>query len=230
MMKSIVELKDRHLGADIWIVAAGPSAGYVDPGFFDHKTTIGVNRVWRDFLVDYLVVKESQVFEAAAREGQRVIGSKHHCGTIGYPLNEAPGEEVYVFDHVDNGLRKVDLSVIAEAQGRIVVSYSTITSAMHVAAWMGAENIILVGHDCGSLDGRLNYEGYPVPLYHQDGFYESFLADIEPQSLAVRQALKETFGCRVYSLNPFLNFGLEGWRYVHLTAHPSPRPGVGEAK
>ncbi len=96
----------------------------------------------------------------------------------------------------------------------IVVSYSTITSAMHVAAYLGARNIILVGHDCGYVDGKKNFDGYPEPILGRiSGFYDRFLGSIEPQSIAVRERLRDVYGCCIYSLNPFLNFQLEGHSY-----------------
>ena len=48
-----------------------------------------------------------------------------------------------------------------------IVSFSTIVSGIHLAAYMGAKNIILVGHDCGTIDGIPNVEGY-----HNDSSYK----------------------------------------------------------
>lgn len=209
-MRPITELKGCIGGGDVWIIASGPSAGYVDPGFFEGKICIGVNRVWRHFPVKFCVFKEHDVAEEAARAGVRVIASKFHCGTLGYRLNKFAGENGWWFEHKNNLLEEVDLSVIGTDQ--IVVSYSTITSAMHVAAYMGARNIILLGHSCGLLDGKANYEGYGDPIMDAAKYVE-WVKKIEPQSLAVREKLQEVYGVRIYSLNPFLNFGLEGHKY-----------------
>lgn len=210
----IAGLYGLYAGEDIWIIAAGPSAGYVDPEFFRNKFTLGVNKVWMRFEVDYVVCKDFDAIEMAVKSGQRVIASKHHCGTLDYRENADVDGTIYIFEHGDNGIKDVDLDAIGSPD-RIVVSFSTITSTMHLAAFMGAVNIIVVGHDCGMLDGRLNFEDYPDPPapMAQPGFYESFVANIEPQSIAVRDRLQEVYGCRIYSLNPFLNFGLEGKCY-----------------
>jgi len=45
--RSLAELKNRHAGADIWLIAAGASMDFVDPDFFDGKITVGVNAVHR---------------------------------------------------------------------------------------------------------------------------------------------------------------------------------------
>src|SRR5438874_647953 len=55
LRRSITELKGRHAGADIWLIAAGPSLNYVAPAFFEGKVTLGVNDVYRRFPCSYLV-------------------------------------------------------------------------------------------------------------------------------------------------------------------------------
>ncbi len=205
-MKNVYELAGKYRGADIWIVAAGPTMDFVDPALFENKITIGVNQVFRRIKTDYLVRKETAYFDEAVASGTPIIASRYNCGTFRLGLNP-PGE--YVFDHVDNALSDVDLSVIAEGSGKIVVSYSTITSAMHVAAVMGAANIILCGHDCGTLDGRTRMGGYNEAI-GGEAFYRKWLGEILPQTQAVREKLIQVFGCRIYSLNPFIGLGFEG--------------------
>ena len=34
-------------------------------------------------------------------------------------------------------------------------------------------------------------------------------------ALQLREKLREVYGCEVYSLNPFVNLGLEGHKYAH---------------
>ena len=211
-MKPIRELKNIHEGYDIYVVASGASADFIDQSFFDNKIAIGVNEVWKRFYnLDYVVRKESrrmdEAISASRQFGFKTIASAHNCGTLKYAKNEGAD---YVFEHLDNALEIIDLSVIGT--DKIVVSYSTITSAIHVAAYMGAANIILVGHDCGTLDGKTNIAGYAESIAGAR-FYREFLTVIEPQTLALRAKLKEVYGCNLYSLNPFVNFGLEGHEY-----------------
>lgn len=211
-MKPIGELNNIHAGHDIYVVASGASADFIDQSFFDNKIAIGVNEVWKRFHnLDYVVRKESRLMDeaiSASRQfGFKTIASAHNCGTLKYVKNDGAD---YVFEHLDNALEIIDLSVIGT--DKIVVSYSTITSAIHVAAYMGAANIILVGHDCGTLDGKTNIAGYAESIAGAQ-FYRKFLTVIEPQTLALRAKLKEVYGCNLYSLNPFVNFGLEGHEY-----------------
>jgi hypothetical protein len=212
MEKSIRELAGIYDGHDVYVVASGPSAGFIEPGFFDNKAAIGVNEAWLRFPnVDYLVRKEGERSKAAYMSEIPLVLSKHNCGVLEYALNTLDGPaDYYIFEHVDNELDQVDLSVIGTDE--LIVSWSTITSAMHLAAYMGAANIILVGHDCGLIDGEHNMQGYPVSIGGQS-FYLDWLTKIEPQSIQVRAALQEHYGCRIYSLNPFLNLGMEGHVY-----------------
>jgi len=205
-MKNVYELAGKYRGADIWIVAAGPTMDHVDPAFFANKITIGVNQVFVRFATDWLVRKETQLLDKAQESGIPLIASRYNCGSHRLGLNP-PAD--FVFDHVDNGLTEIDLSVIEPGSGKIVVSYSTITSAMHVAAVMGAANIILCGHDCGTLDGRTRMSGYNDPI-DGEAFYRKWLGEIAPQTMAVRKKLSEVFDCRVYSLNPFVGLRMEG--------------------
>lgn len=211
-MRPISELKDIHKGHDLYVVASGASAGYIEPCFFDNKIAIGVNQVWKRFdNVDYIVRKEGKWMDATQTAsksmGFKMIVSQYDCGA--YTLKQNTIGD-YFFYHPDNGLTDINLDAVGTDW--IVVSYSTITSAMHIAAYMGAANIIIVGHDCGTLDGQTNFPGYGEAIAGAD-FYREFITKIEPQTLALRERLKEVYGVNVYSLNPFINFGLEGHKY-----------------
>jgi len=210
--KSIIELKGHHINHDLYVVATGPSGHFIDQSFFNNKISIGVNEAWIYFSnLDYLVRKESARGLAALKSGIPLITSKYNAGSYRAGLNAYDGQfDYYVFDHQDNLLKDINFREIKTDQ--IVVSYSTITSAMHVAAYMGAANIILVGHDCGLVDGMQRLPGLPGAL-GGDQFHRKFLQQIEPQTLAVRAWLKDRYGCNIYSLNPWINFGLEGHIY-----------------
>jgi len=208
--RPIAELQNAHGGQDVWVIASGGSMNYVAPRFFEGKITIGVDEAYLKFPCRYLVRKDHERAVDAWRTGIPLILSEHDCGFYGNPRNDVPGEAWY-FQHLHNACASVDVSVIGT--DTIVVSSSTITSALHIAAYMGARNILICGHDCGTLDGQVQLQGY----YGQDigQGYRNWLRLIEPHTIAVRERLKEVYGCEIYSLNPFVNFGLEGHRYEH---------------
>lgn len=208
------EVRDRHQGQDIWIIASGASMSWVEPGFFANKVTIGLNQVYRKYPVDYLIRKEHQGAQRVVDTGIPVFISKRNFGSVYGP--PALSGEWWEYDHPINlGDAPPDLSAVGSVD-RLTVSWSTITTAMHLAAFMGAANIMVCGHDAGAVDGQLNYPGYyeGLPADAHDPFdsdsYATWLTNIESQSIAVRDALTAEYGCSIHALNPFLTLNLEG--------------------
>lgn len=207
--KSITELKNCHIGADIWVIAAAASMNYVQPDFFKNKITIGVNDVFLKFPCTYLVRKEAAGATEANKSGIPLIISEYDCGNRNTSINYA--KDAWYFDHVNNGCTTMDLSVVGT--DKIVVSYSTITSAIHIAAYMGAANIMICGHDGGMLDGQMTYKGYYSENPTYSTWYRGWVQQIMQQSVDLRNRLIEVYGCQIYSLNPFIGFGLEGHKF-----------------
>jgi hypothetical protein len=218
-MKNIVEFKDCHLGKDIWVVASGPSMNYINPEFFTNKITIGVNRVCMKFDCDYLVAKDGRGFSAISNsisDETKIVLSKHESGNLHQNINTYDGEH-WLFEHPAKPQEKPDLSCINKESDKIVVSYSTITSAIHLAAYMGASNIMICGHDCGTIDGNSTISNYYKDIKPHQGSeqgYISWLSQIENHTSAVCHTITRNYGCNIHSLNPFINFNLEGHRYT----------------
>ena len=83
-------LKNKHKGADIWVIASGASMDYISPKFFHGKITIGVNRVNRKYDCTYIVGKDcvgfeelrefqksSEIITAETRRSLRTNGGAH---------------------------------------------------------------------------------------------------------------------------------------------------------
>jgi hypothetical protein len=217
MILPISKLKNIHSGSDIYIIASGASLNYISPSFFDNKITIGVNQVYRKFKCKYIVRKEVSHLVESIQTGAKVICSEWDSGDInkGKRIRNTTNNEkldFYVFSHKENRHTEIDFSVMGTDQ--IVVSYSTITSAMHVAAYIGAKNIIIVGHDCGLLNDKHVFDNYyksisETPWKNWEE-YKKWLGVIEKQSISVKSELHKKYGCNIYSLNPFINYNLEG--------------------
>ena len=225
-MLNIVNLKNIHQGDDIWVLGSGPSMNFISNSFFKNKTTIAVNEVCEHINCDYVVVKDlSQDFESVINNLPyitKVIASKHECGNTHQSLNRFNFPH-YIFEHTSKiGRDRIpdewpDVNNIDEFSDKIVVSYSTITSAIHIAAYMGARNIIIGGHDCGTIDGKCTIDGYynkskPIPGNMDD--YVKWLSNIENHTAMVCEKLKEVYGCNIHSINPFINMNLEGHIFV----------------
>ena len=49
MKTPLTELKNKHLGDDVWVVLAGSSMDYINHNFFENKIVIGVNQVYKHY-------------------------------------------------------------------------------------------------------------------------------------------------------------------------------------
>lgn len=216
-MKSIIELKDIHKGEDIYVIASGKSFDFINSDFFDGKITIGVNQVYKRITCDYLVRKETKFLKPSLETGSKVIVSKFNCGNISSNLNiSKDSDNLYYFNHLQNQEKFINTSVFGT--DNIVVSYSTITSAIHVAAYMGAKNIILIGHDCGTLNGESTFNGYYDSIqdttWNNWNQYKDWLKVIESQTILVKNEVKKVYNANVLSINPFVSLNLENNKYL----------------
>ena len=198
----LLSLKDSWANETVYVLGSGSSNNFLDPSFFDDKKCIAVNFVAREFglrnFITFTHYKDDAISMALQFTEQKVVVREWHLGKQVTALmpnliiansdnEEAPGER---FDPE---------SYHGES---ILFGSSGIHGAMHLAAYMGAKSIILVGADCGTLDGKDRFNGYPsgdTPW----ALYDNHLR-------LMKNWLKDSYGCNVYSLNPFVNFNLEG--------------------
>jgi len=223
-MNSITELRNKYIGEDIYILASGPSLNHIDNSFFDNKLTIGVNRVGLFIKCDYIVTKDSVGFDIITKDSlgtPKILLAKYETGDPGRKLNNLKGPNIYMFDHFAKPNQQPQIHKITKDvptnSDKLVVSFSTITTAIHAAAYMGAKNIVISGHDCGTLDGESAIRGYHKNKTPQQGSEEGYIAwlsVIEQNTIDVKNKLKEVYGCNIYSINPFINFNLEKHTYT----------------
>jgi hypothetical protein len=209
------------------VLGAGASLDHLDPAWFSGKITVAVNEVASTWGIrpSYVVLKEfaeSLLIAASDPPDVPIVCSRFPYGDPhrGFPpIDETPYlalDNLYVFDHLPNRSGDFDAARDWPADdGSLVVSMSTITSAMHFAALLGASTIFMVGHDCGQL-GEAAYMkgygkaeaamGYPVQQVE-------WLIALERQSRAVKAQLVERYGVRVWSVSPFLSPRLDGIPY-----------------
>lgn len=213
MERSIVELKNIFdKKEDIYVLGSASSMDYVHKDFFDGRITIGCNFLFRHFPITYTVAKELHRPEVEeASKVSKVILSKHPCGNLNIEaelLRENLNVPYYIFEHKQNQCSIIDWSVVGTDE--IIVSWSTITSAIHIAAYMGARSIFLMGVDGGAINGKLNFAGYNPDETKIADWYQEWIPKILPATIALREKLYEVYGCRVMLVSPFLNFHLEG--------------------
>jgi len=218
MLEDISKFKDQYKGEDIYVLGSGASLDYIDSSFFDNKISIGTNQTYRKFNTTFILRKEhSLVKEALETTQSKVIVARFNAGNSPeFNLNQPSNNRLYYFNHRRmGGNMKVDLEAF-NTPNQLVASYSTITSSIHFAYHLGAKNIILAGVDHGVLDDKHTFEGYYKSIQETPwgdwNQYKNWLNQLEGDTRAIKRKLNE-LGVNVYSLNPFINFKLEGHAY-----------------
>ena len=216
-------LKNKHQGEDIWVLGSGSSLNFIKKSFFENKITIGINRSVCHFHCDYVVAKDKRGFKEIESNSvnpqiQRIY-SKFNCGSMESFRNDEPAnKKVIYFEHPQNRKNPaIDYIGKNHISGEefIIVSLSTITTGIHIAAYMGAKNIMICGHDCGTLNKQISIKGYDANVSHvqDDEEYLSWLNQIENHTIKICKKIQEIYGCNIHSLNPFINFNLEGFKF-----------------
>lgn len=247
------DLKNRHAGEDVYLIASGKSLDYIDVSFFHGRVTVGINNVWRRFKdLSYLVRKEFNP------SGFRMVldqagSNTTHIVTRGSYGNRNDHSEKLVMTHFRSALDAGRIVIAPHSLNtastghrlvklpsgdQLVTSDSTITTGIHLAAYLGARSIILCGHDQGLLDDEANFKDYHDAkslgmvwnrqvkttrgILSGQAAYNAWLGgsigsiNITRDTLILRDLLHERYpGLLIYSLSPFIGLGLEGHKFTH---------------
>jgi len=218
-MKPITDLKNKYSGRDIWCIAAGSSMDFVNPSFFEGKVVIGQNQVYKKYPCSYVLMKdlkESPRFTRSVEQLKAIdiplIYSKYHAGHYSGGLNNTDYKNSYVYEHADNGS---DLQYHLDVIGtdKMASKRSSMTSIMNIAAYMGAKNIIICGVDCGTINGNVYFDGYTETDWisgENNPQIKNWLGATDSLNITIRDKIKQEYNCNIYSLNPFINFKLDG--------------------
>ena len=191
-------------GETVYVLGSGSSLDFINPSFFDDKKCVAVNFVGREFGLKSFVTFTHYVNDAlevasafpdlpvvllrSAETGPSTSDVKNIVCIDKFAI--PPGSSFSPYDFDGEGL---------------VFGSTSLHGGLHLAALMGAKSIVLVGADCGTIDGNHRLAGYvagdtPWPLYEQ-------------HLRLMKSWLKDIYGCDVYSLNPFVNLNLEGHKF-----------------
>lgn len=224
-VKSILELKDKHKGEDIYVLCAGASIRFMHASFFEGKIVLGVNSIWRYFPCTYTVHKHEFTAKEAIENAifQKVIAPKYDYACTS-KKEISIEKEYFQYTHKQNKEEEEEKSwdENIKALGKdedLFSSRSTVTTAMHLACYMGGKNIILVGHDCGYIDkksyvdtyGKHNKEYWGEKKYRE--YYNEWFKKVEEESLKLKIQLMKIYECNIVSLNAFIGIGLEGHKF-----------------
>jgi hypothetical protein len=223
-MRELNEFKNKHINEDIYVLCSGKGVDFIDESFFSNKIIIGINQVYKKVKCNYLLRKENNLLKEVIEKNTNTIhfiskgkdGSDNVKNLIDVNNNFAHNNNIIVFNH--NANKKLLPDIIKDNE--LLVSWSTVTSGIHLAAYMGAKNIILVGHDGGLINGECNFKGYHTDETYKIAWpkngkadYIIWLQNIEKDTIKLKKMLNEKYKCNILSINPFINFNLEGNKY-----------------
>jgi hypothetical protein len=207
--------RDRFAGRDVYVFGSGPSLNHIDPSFFDDKIVVTANHgaTLTVDRVDYLVTKyHRHAYEYLEKfPGTPIVVTRGNTGLEFGPHlpDDAP---FIVVEHNNNTCQSWNLSQWPEHG--LVATWSTITTAMHWAAHIGAANIIMVGHDLGHIDQAGRIPGYRQAadgVADDDGDRHMWRGFDEQSRLVKAELLRRYDSLKnVVSLLPFINANMEG--------------------
>lgn len=211
-----------HTLDDVYVLGSGATLTYVDPEFFTNKIIVATNTV-ADRLGLYDMQCEvfththyhDDALELASKyPGHYFFAPQGDRGFAGIP--NVLRDNIIYYQHQPT---KYDFNVDDAWHDKgLIVGSTSMHGSMHLAAYMGAANIILAGADCGTVDGESNHAGYKSGNLQQGDEY-SWLARWEKHLREVKARLVQKYGVRIYSLNPWVNLNLEGHTWQSATAN-----------
>ena len=201
------DLASAHYGETIWVLGSGPSLNFLSPSFFDDKTTVSTNLSAHTlgFVPDYVFSHYHSV--AVGMPAQiAVVTLARDTVTQQEWRGEKPDELVLIEQDNYNppGSSWNPLTTHPPKPYSLAYGSSSLHGSMHLAAWLGAKHIVLVGADCGFIDDADNVDGYPKGIVA----YPHALYNKHHQLM--KQYLQEQYPVKIHSLNPFINLNLEG--------------------
>jgi hypothetical protein len=200
------ELFGLHRAQTIWVLGSGPSLNYIDGSLFNDKTIVSTNFSARALGVraDYAFTHYHANAADLLNDSGCVVTIEHDTVTFkpwgGYeteelvlaptPYDRPPGSS---WDPLTSHKPGLD---------QIAYGSSSLHGAMHLAAHLGASYIMLVGADCGTIDGEHRVKDYP------DG--DKLWALYNTHHKLMKDYLEQNYPVKIHSLNPFINLNLEG--------------------
>ena len=221
MIQNVESLRNSEHGKDIFIVGSGKSIDYIPKQFWTDRVVIGVNFTYQrvpckyTLCHHYCVVQpmiDSGLTTVVTSEAETCVWQSGHSNwkhpirhdDFGMTLygDTALRGDYYWYRHDNQGYTEISLKKFDET-GFLTAGVTVVTTAIHFAYLLGARSIVLAGVDGGVIDRDMNYTGYPVPT---NGDH---MGNVQPQLDKIANHIRSK-GVPVMSINPFVNFTLEG--------------------
>lgn len=204
-MVGIKSLKNKHKNKTIYIVGSGGSLSFINPNFFKDKLSIAVNYAGRvhGFSPTYLFSHYHEDTKINLDAESIGVTLEFDTNTKSSWLGEKPDNLYFTpMSYIDPPGSSWSPYINPTPDDGLVYGSSSIHGAMHLGAYLGAKYLVLVGVDCGILDGQHRIKDYPTG--------HTPWAIYEAHNRQLKAWLKEKYKVEIYSLNPFINFNLEG--------------------
>lgn len=210
------DFENEHLDEDVYVLGSGPSLSYLQPSFFARKVVVATNAVAERLglygLTPWLYTHShyhEETYQLAEKYRAKLFftpeGDRGLAGTPG----RLDLKNVIHYPHKPT-VYDFDVHAAWPPAGGLLVGSTSMHGAMHLAAHMGAANIIMVGADCGTINGQANHGEYVSGNLATSEPYQ-WLSRWDKHLRQVKQALMDHYpGLQVVSLNPFVNLNLEG--------------------
>ena len=203
------KFRDSRKGETAWVLGSGASLNRVPRWFWADRLVVATNFVGLRLDIPEFYAVTHYHCDAAIIAEQRpdvpVIAPIIDQGGIA-ALPVAPtAPNIYYIATGHQAYSQFDCAELWPREpDTLVVGPTSLHMTMHFAQYLGARHIILAGADCGTLDDASNFDGYGVGDNPMD-VWERSLRDVANQF--------RSQGVSVMSLNPFVNFGIEGHKF-----------------
>jgi hypothetical protein len=210
----LTDLKNAHALEDVWVVASDASLDYFPAGFFEGRTVITINTP--HVPSRYCVSKNDQPLDGsngswipAQMEGNPdtlYVVSKHRNGELNRPASDLSG--AVLFEHWQNRVHLFNPATdIPDTPGMLLVSYSTLGSALHLAAFMGARTCFVVGASGGAFGDKAYVADYSA------GSGTDIVSATSRQTQGICDALTVRYGTQFVTVLPWANMRLGGVKF-----------------
>lgn len=216
---TIKHFRNIYLGREVYVFASGASLDYIPPSYFDDKICIATNRVGFEYgLKDYITCSNhyevGQYYRDCGCVGPIILPDRDINNLGNDPINDV--DSIYRFPASQQYFENFSVAMHFPYQDdRLVIGSSSFHTSIHFAQYAGAKTIIIVGLDQGKLDGKANFTKYMVRphRYGADTGESDHSFHIWERHSREMVAKIRDMGCNVFSLNPFMNWNLEGHEY-----------------
>ena len=201
------DFENKYQGQTIWVLGAGKTLEFIDSSFFDDKVVVATNATFRNRVKTGFVCSNHWV-DYSETDLPVIMPENHQVPDGATTTKHSWPTAVYV-PTIDQKYSAFFPANDWPEHGRFVVGPTSLHLSLHWALWIGAAHIVLVGADCGTIDGENNVDGYIDQAAYERQKSHNHHKLWQKTLVEMAQQIR-SFGVSVHSLNPWVTFGLEG--------------------